>query len=130
MDHVLGVHVDIQNPKIHDSLADSFMNQPVVWFSKKKRQIRRVLIGFGRDSVVNTAICYIKFGPCLEIITMFYNKPTNDKFIITTTLVENLNSKVKEKGSIYHLPNNFNKYNYYYPLIDQILLLEAKYELD
>ena len=28
-DHVLGVHVDSQNPKIHDSLADSFMKQPV-----------------------------------------------------------------------------------------------------
>ena len=37
MDYVLGVHVDSQNPNIHDSLADSFMNQPVVFFAKKKR---------------------------------------------------------------------------------------------
>ena len=29
MDHVLGVHGDSQNPKINDSLSDSFMNQPV-----------------------------------------------------------------------------------------------------
>ena len=29
MDHVLGVRVDSHNTKIHDSLADSFMNQPV-----------------------------------------------------------------------------------------------------
>ena len=27
MDHVLGVHIDSQNPKINDSLSDSFMNQ-------------------------------------------------------------------------------------------------------
>ena len=32
-DHVLGVHVDSQNPNIHDSLADSFMNQPVGCFA-------------------------------------------------------------------------------------------------
>ena len=29
MDHVLGIHVDSQNPKIRDSLSDSFINQPV-----------------------------------------------------------------------------------------------------
>ena len=36
MDHVLGVHVDSQNPNIHDSLADSFMNQPFGCFEKKE----------------------------------------------------------------------------------------------
>ena len=36
MDHVLGVHVDGQNPKIHDSLSDSFRNYPVGCFAKKE----------------------------------------------------------------------------------------------
>ena len=35
-DHVLGVHVDSQNPKFHDSLSDSFMNQLVGYFKKKE----------------------------------------------------------------------------------------------
>ena len=61
---------------------------------------------------------------------MFYNKLTDDKFYITITLVENLNNEVKEKGSIQHFPIFFNKYTYYYPLIDQLLLLEAKHSLD
>ena len=68
------------------------------------------MIGFGRESVVNTAICYGKFGPCLESITMFYNKLTDDKFDITTTLVENSNNEFIEKGFIHHFPNHFNKY--------------------
>ena len=37
MDHVLGVHVDSHKPKIDESLSDSFMNQPVGCFAKKKR---------------------------------------------------------------------------------------------
>ena len=127
MDNVFVVYFDSQNPKIHDSLSDSFMNQPVGCFAKKRVQIRRLLIGFGRDYVVNTAIRYRKFGPCLEIITMFYKKLPDDKFDITTTLVENFNNEVKEKGSIHHFPNYFNNYTYYYPFIDQILLLEAKH---
>ena len=110
MDNVLGVHVDSQNPNIHDSLADSFMNQPVGWFAKKRGQIRRLLIGFGRESVVNTAIRYSKFVPFLESINMFYNKIPDDKFDITTTLVEKFYNEVKEKGSIHHFPNHFNKY--------------------
>ena len=61
---------------------------------------------------------------------MFYNKLPDDKFDITTTLVENLNSEAKEKVSIHQLPNHFNKYNWYYPFIDQILLIEAKHGLD
>ena len=84
---------------------------------------RSWLIGFGRYSVVNTAICYSEYGPCLESITMFYNKLPDDKFDITKTLVENSNNEVKENGSIHHLPNHFNKYTYYYPFIDKILLL-------
>ena len=44
---------------------------------------------------------------------MFYNKLPDDKFDITTTLVENLNNEVKEKGFIHHLPNHFNKYTQY-----------------
>ena len=36
MDHVLGVHIDIQNPNINDSLSDSFMNQLVGCFAKKR----------------------------------------------------------------------------------------------
>ena len=79
--------------------------------------------GFGRDCVVNTAIRYSKFGPCLDSITMFYNKIPDDKFDITTTLVEKFNNEVKEKGSTHHFPNNFNKHTYYYPFIDQILFL-------
>ena len=97
---------------------------------QKKGQIRRLLIGFVRESVVNTAICYSKFGPRLEIITMFNKKLPDNKFDITTTLVENLNNQVKEKGSIHHLPNYFNNYTYYYPFNDQIWILEAKYGLD
>ena len=61
---------------------------------------------------------------------MFYNKLPDDKFDITTTLVEILNNEVKEKGSIHHFPNHFNKYTNYYPFIYQILLLEAKHGLD
>ena len=61
---------------------------------------------------------------------MFYNKLPDDKFDITTTLVEIFNSEVKEKGYIHHLPNIFNKYTYYSPFIDQILLLEDKHGLD
>ena len=50
MDHVLGVHVDSNNPNIHDSLYDSFINQPVGCFAQKKRdQICRLLIGFCRN---------------------------------------------------------------------------------
>ena len=109
MDHVLGVHVDSQNPNINDSLSNSFMNQLVSCSAKKRGQIRRLFLGFGRESVVNTAICYSKFGPCLEIITMLYNKLPNDKFYITTTLVENLNNGFTEKGPIHHFSNNFNK---------------------
>ena len=86
------------------------MNQLVSCFAKKRGQIRILLIGFGRESVVNTAICYSKFVPCLEILTMFYNKLPDDKFDITTTLVEILNNEVKEKGFVHHFPNNFNKY--------------------
>ena len=86
------------------------MNQLVGCCAKKRGQIRILLIGFGRESVVNTAIYYSKFGPCLESITMFYNKLPNDKFDITTTLVENLNNEVKEKGFIHHFPNHFNNY--------------------
>ena len=56
--HVLGLHVDSQNPNINDSLSDPFMNQPVGLFAKKRGQISILLIGFGRESVVNTAICY------------------------------------------------------------------------
>ena len=86
------------------------MNLIVDCFAKKRGQIRILLIGFGIESVVNTAICYGKFGSCLERITMFYNKLLDDKFDITTTLVENLNNEVKEKGFIHHFPNHFNKY--------------------
>ena len=86
------------------------MNQLVGCFAKKRGQIRILLIGFCRESVVDTAICYSKFGTCLESITMFYNKLPDDKFDITTTLVENLNNAFKEKGFIHHFPNHFNKY--------------------
>ena len=34
MVNVLGAHVDSQNPKIHYSLSDSFMNHPVGCFAK------------------------------------------------------------------------------------------------
>ena len=34
MVHVLGAHVDSQNPKIHYSLSDSFMNHRVGCFAK------------------------------------------------------------------------------------------------
>ena len=61
---------------------------------------------------------------------MFYKNNPGGKSYITTTLVENLNNEVKEKGSIHHFPNHFNKYNYNYPFIDHILLIEAKYGLD
>ena len=61
---------------------------------------------------------------------MFYKNIPDEKFDITTTLVEHLNNKVKEKGSIHHFPNHFNKYTYDYPWIDQILPLEAKHGLD
>ena len=61
---------------------------------------------------------------------MFYKKIPDDTFDSTTTLGENLNNEVKEKGSIHHLPNYFNKYTYYSPFIDKILPLEAKYVLD
>ena len=36
IDRVLSVHADSQNPKIHNSLSDSFMNQPVGCFEKKE----------------------------------------------------------------------------------------------
>ena len=36
MNHVIGVHVDIQNPKTHYSISDSFMNQPVGSYVKKE----------------------------------------------------------------------------------------------
>ena len=36
MYHVLSVHGDIQKPKIHYSLSDSFINQPVSCFTKKE----------------------------------------------------------------------------------------------
>ena len=106
------------------------MNQLVGCFAKKRGQIRRLLSGFGREYFVNTAIRYSKFRPCLDSLTIFYNKLPDDRFDITTTLVEILNNEVKEKESIHHLPNNFNKYTYYYPFIDQILLLEAKHGMD
>ena len=109
MDHVLGLHVDIHNPKIHYSISNSFLNQQVSCFAKKRGQICRLLIGFCRYFVVNTAIYYGKFGTCLESITMFNNKLAGDKFDITTTLVENLNNEVKDKGSICHFPDNFSK---------------------
>ena len=97
---------------------------------KRKCQIHRLLIVIGRESVVNTSICYGDFGCSLESITTFYKKLPDDKFDITTTLVQNFNNEVKEKGYIRHFPNNFNKYTYYYTFIDKILLLEAKYGLD
>ena len=71
------------------------MNQLVGFFAKKRCQIRRLLIGFGREYVVYTAISHRKFGPCLEMRTIFYNKISDDKFDITATLVENLNNEVK-----------------------------------
>ena len=99
------------------------MNQLVGCFEKKRGRIRRLLSGFGREYVVNTAIRYSKFGPFLYSITMLYNKLPDNKFDIATTFVEIFNNEVKEKGSILHLPNHLNKYIYYYPFIDQILLL-------
>ena len=60
MDNILAAHDDIKNPKIHDSLSDSFTNQPVFCLAKKRGQIRRLLIGFGINYVVNTAIHYRK----------------------------------------------------------------------
>ena len=48
MDHVLGVHVDSQNTNIHDSLSDSFKNQPVGFFAKKKVKSVDFLLLFGR----------------------------------------------------------------------------------
>ena len=72
------------------------MNQLVGCFAKKRGQIRRLLSGFGRQYVVNTDIRYSKFGPCLDSITMFYNKLPDYKFDITTTLVENFNNEVKK----------------------------------
>ena len=99
------------------------MNQLAVCFAKKRGQIRRLLSGFVREYVVNTAIRYIKFGPCLNSITRLHNKPPDDKFDNTTTLVENFGNEVKEKESIHHFLNHFNRYTYYYPFIDQILLL-------
>ena len=86
------------------------MNQLVGCFAKKIGRIRILLNGFVRESVVNTAICYEKFGPCQESITMFYNKLPDDKFDITTTLKKKLNIEVKEKGFIHHFPHHFNKY--------------------
>ena len=106
------------------------MNQLVGFFAKKRGQIRRLLIGFGRKYVVITAILYRKFGLFLDSITMLYNKLPDDRFDITTTLVNNFNNEVKEKGSIHHLPHHFNKYTYYYPFVDKILLLKAKHGLD
>ena len=96
------------------------MNQLVGCFAKKRGQIHRLLIAFGRNYVVNTAIRYSKFGPCLDSITIIYNKLPDDKFDITTKLVENFNNEVKEKASIHNLPNHFNNYTYYYPFIHQI----------
>ena len=58
------------------------MNQLVGCFAKKRGQIRRLLSGFGREYVVNTAIRYRKFGPILDSITMFYNKIPDNKFYI------------------------------------------------
>ena len=81
----------------------------MVALQKKRGQIHRLLIIFGREYVVITDIRYIKFEPCLERITMFYNKIPDDKFDITTTLVENLNNEFKEKGSIHNFPNDFSK---------------------
>ena len=95
MFHVLGVHVDSQNPNIHESLSDSFMNQLVGCFAKKRGQICRLLIGFCRESVVNTVIRCRKFGPCIDSITVFYSKLPDEKIDITTTLVENFNNEVK-----------------------------------
>ena len=71
------------------------MNHLVGCFAKKS-QIHRLLSGFGREYVLNTAIRYSKFGPCLNSITMFYNKLPDYKFEITTTLVENFNNEVKK----------------------------------
>ena len=95
MDHVLGVHFDSHNPNINSYLSYSFMNQLVGCFAKKRGQIRIFLIVFVIEYVLNTAIRYSKFGPCLEIITVLYNTLPDDKFNITTTLVENLNIEVK-----------------------------------
>ena len=67
------------------------MNQLVGCFAIKRDQICRLFKGFGRESVVNNAICYRRLGPCLQSINMFYNKLPDDKFDITTTLEENLN---------------------------------------
>ena len=86
------------------------MNQLVGCFAKKRGQIRRFLSGFVREYVVNISIRYSKFGPFLDSITMFYNKLPDDKFDITTTLVENLNNEVKEKLSIHHFSDHFKKY--------------------
>ena len=36
MDHLIGVNVDSQNPNIHDSLSDSFINQSISCFARKK----------------------------------------------------------------------------------------------
>ena len=91
MDRVLGVHVDSQKPTIHDSLFYSFMNHPVGCFVKKRGQIHRLLIGFGRESVVNTDIHYSKFGPCLESINMFYNKLSGDTFYLTSLFKFSIN---------------------------------------
>ena len=99
------------------------MNQLIGCFAKKRGRIRRLLSGFGREYVVNTTIRYKTFGPYLDSITMFYNKLPDYKFDITTTLVENFNNEVKEKGPIHHFHNHFNRYTYYYPFIDKILLL-------
>ena len=92
MDHVLGVHVDSQNPNINDLLFDSFLNQLVGCFAKKRGQIHILLIFFGRNYVFK--YCHLLQQLCT--LSRKHNhvlqKLPDDKFDITTTLVENLSN--------------------------------------
>ena len=56
--NVLNIHIDRMNPGVYPDLEHSFMNQPIACFSTMQDQQHLSLIGYPRDSIIQSSLCY------------------------------------------------------------------------
>ena len=119
--NVLNIHVDSQNPQDHENLDDDFMNKPVACFGVKKEVQRCTLIGYGQDSVVQSAMRYDKYGPCLRSIISFYNNLPEERKHTTPDLVNRLKRDAAQQDDPVRFQVHTDKMVYYSPFIDRLL---------
>ena len=128
--HVLNIHVDSQNPGMYTELEDCNLNMPVVCYARKVDNTRVTIIGYGRDSVVQSSLRKLKYERCLKTIIDFYNSCSDSNKKISSNLVKTLSTQVKMDGMPHCFPLHTNKMVSYSVYIDRILYLLLKYNLD